>query len=330
MLAAVAPDGVYLDYALAPFTAYLERPEVTDIYVNHPQELWVETVQGYTERHEVPSMTAQWLERLSTQVAALSHQGISRESPLLSATLPGGARIQIIAPPATRGPIAIAIRQHLPLGLGIADYEATAAFDSVDRFDPHEIDGDLAKAKVERRYGDLLRIAIHARRNILVSGGTSTGKTTFLSALLREIPVDERLVLIEDTPELTTPHKNLVGLVAARSALGEATCTAEDLLNASLRLRPDRIILGELRGPEAFTFLRAVNTGHPGSMTTIHADSTDGAVEQLALLVLHTGTQLSRSDIVHYVRSTVDVYVQLGRSGGRRFVSAIELKCRHG
>ena len=107
--------------------------------------------------------------------------------------------------------------------------------------------------------------------------------------------------------------------------IGEAEADTDDLLNASLRMRPDRVILGEIRGREAYTFLRAINTGHPGSMSTIHADTPDRAVEQLALLVLQTGTRLSRSDIVHYVRSTIDIFVQLDRYRGKRQISAIKL-----
>ena len=161
------------------------------------------------------------------------------------------------------------------------------------------------------------------RKNILVSGGTSTGKTTFLNSLLAEIPQIERLVLIEDTAELHLKHENAVGLIAARGELSEANVTAEDLLIAALRMRPDRIILGELREVEAFTFLRAVNTGHPGSMTTIHADTPGRAIEQLALLVLQAGSKLSRDDVRHYVRQSVDVFVQLERGAGRRRVSQL-------
>jgi type IV secretion system protein VirB11 len=121
-------------------------------------------------------------------------------------------------------------------------------------------------------------------------------------------------------------HENSVGLVSVRGELGEAKVTANDLVSASLRMRPDRIILGELRGAEAFAFLRAVNTGHPGSMTTIHADSPASAVEQLAMLVLQGGTKLSRDDVRHYVRQSVDVFVQLSRSSGRRTVDAVVLR----
>ena len=158
-----------------------------------------------------------------------------------------------------------------------------------------------------------------------MSGGTSTGKTTFLNALLREIPPDERLILIEDTPELTVQHDNCVGLVSVRGDLGEARVTANDLVSASLRMRPDRIILGELRGPEAFSFLRAVNSGHPGSMTTIHADSAESAVEQLVMLVLEGGTRLGRADVRHYARQSIGLFVQLCRDGGNRAVEAVLL-----
>ncbi len=144
--------------------------------------------------------------------------------------------------------------------------------------------------------------------------------------MIAEIDRRERLILIEDTPELRLVHDNALGLIAARCALGEANVTAEDLLNASLRMRPDRIILGELRGPEAFSFLRAVNTGHPGSMTTIHADSPERAMEQIALLVLQTGTRLGRDDVLHYARSTIDVFVQLDRVAGRRRIATVIAK----
>src|SRR3954468_17666002 len=331
--AAAAPvtnePGIYLRAYLAPLTGMLARPDVTDIYVNRPGEIWAETTGGGIERHEAPGLDEATLARLARQIAALSHQGISREHPLLSATLPDGARIQVVAPPATRGPLALAVRKHVAPNLSLGDYVASGAFEGTKRghgFTPSEVDRALARQLEAGDLTGMLASAVRPRRNILVSGGTSTGKTTFLNALLREIPAEERLILIEDTPELQTSHENLVGLLAARSALGEAQVTANDLLSASLRMRPDRIILGELRGDEAYAFLRAVNTGHPGSMTTVHADSAERAVEQIVLLVLHAGTQLSREDVRHYVRSTVDVFVHLSRTAGRRHVAEVVLR----
>ncbi|MDB5673020.1 MAG: P-type transfer ATPase VirB11 [Sphingomonas bacterium] len=326
-----APAGgrpVYLHSYLAPLAAVLKRGDVTDVYVNRPGEYWVETTTGQIERHDAPGLNETTLDRLARQIAALSHQGISREHPLLSATLPDGARVQIVAPPATRGPLAIAIRKHVSSDLALDDYVASGAFAETRRGTPGErsaVDIDLANKLDAGDIAGMLATAVRARKNILVSGGTSTGKTTFLNALMREIPAEERLILIEDTPELRLRHDNAVGLLAARSALGEAQVSADDLLAASLRMRPDRIIVGELRGPEAYTFLRAVNTGHPGSMTTVHADSAERAIDQITLLVLQTGTRLGRDDVHHYVRSTVDVFVQLARSGGRRHVSEVLL-----
>ncbi len=306
----------------------LARADVTDIYVNRPGEIWVETVGGETERLDAPALDPATLDRLSRQIAALSHQGISREHPLLSATLPDGARVQVVAPPATRGDLALAIRKHVSPHLSLDDYVASGSFDATRSGEMGEksaVDIELGDLLAKGEIAAMLAKAVTARKNILVSGGTSTGKTTFLNALIREIPAHERLILIEDTPELHLGHENAVGLLAARSALGEAHVTADSLLAASLRMRPDRIIVGELRGPEAYTFLRAVNTGHPGSMTTVHADSAERAIEQIALLVLQTGTRLGREDVHHYVRSTVDVFVQLARTGGKRHVVEVVL-----
>jgi type IV secretion system protein VirB11 len=168
-----------------------------------------------------------------------------------------------------------------------------------------------------------LRAAIAAKKTILISGGTSTGKTTFLNAMLGEIPPEERVVLVEDTPELRLPGANGVGLIAVKGELGEAKITPNDLLQAALRLRPDRIVLGELRGAESVSFLRAINTGHPGSFSTIHANSLRGALEQLALMVMQTGIGLSRIDTIEYAASVIDVIVQLDRVEGRRQIVAI-------
>ena len=315
--------GFYLDSLLAPLAPWMTRPDVTDIYVNREQEVRVETIGGASEIHACPALTERVLARLARQIAAGSAQGINREHPLLAASLPDGARVQIAAPPATRRGHALAIRRHIAPRLSIEDYAQGGAFDDVSL---ESVDLDRERPLLPVAPADIpeiLRHAVKGKRNLLISGGTSTGKTTFLNALLREIPADERLILIEDTPELEQTHANSVGLLAARSALGEAEVRAEDLLMAALRMRPDRIILGELRGPEAFTFLRAVNSGHPGSMTTIHADSPVRAVEQLALLVLQAGSRLARDDVRHYVRASIDVFVQLERVSGRRKVSQV-------
>lgn len=319
------PPWRYLHHFLEPLGFLLDRTDVTDLYVNRPGEIWAETLGGGIERHDLPDLSETILTRLVEQVAAWSHQGINRAQPLLSASLPDGSRIQAIAPPATRGPMALAIRKHVAADLSLDDYAAEGAFDDavVGKRTDRRIDTVLAEMRDRGDVPGLLRMAVRARRNILVSGGTSTGKTTFLNALIREIPTSERLITIEDTPELQVGHPNAVGLVAVRGALGEAQVSADDLVSASLRMRPDRILLGELRGPEAYAFLRAINTGHPGSMTTVHADSAEGAIEQIALLILQSGTRLSRQDVQDYVRRSIGLFVQLDRVGGKRRVSEI-------
>jgi type IV secretion system protein VirB11 len=316
-------EDIYLDSYLAPLAPYLARADVTDIYINRPGELWIEALGGHIERLDVPSLTNAVLARLSRQIAASNAQGINREHPLLAASLPDGSRVQIALPPATRGEIAVAIRKHVSAGMSLEDYEEAGAFAGAKLKAINAETKQPLPAKTERDITAMLRSAVRQRKNILISGGTSTGKTTFLNALLREIPEQERLILIEDTPELQLTHANAVGLLAARGSLGEAEVTAEDLLIASLRMRPDRIILGEIRGKEAQTFLRAVNTGHPGSLTTIHADSPERAIDQLALLVLQTGTRMAWADIALYVKRSLDIIVQLGREDGRRRVNRI-------
>ena len=318
--------GVYLRACLAPLADALARPDVTDIFINKPGELWIETVGGALERQDNPALNDATLARLARQLAALTHQGVSREHPLLSATLPDGSRIQVVTPPATRGPLALAIRKHVAPHLRLGDYVTSGAFAAAtaDSFRPVlKTTGKPNDELDPNGFGELLAEAVRSRRNILVSGGTSTGKTTFLNALLAEIPAEERLILIEDTPELDVIHENCVGLIAVRGELGEAQVSANDLVAASLRMRPDRIILGELRGIEALAFLRAVNSGHPGSMTTIHADSPEAAVEQLALLVLQGGTRLRRQDVKEYIAQTIDVFVQLERGGSRRRITRV-------
>lgn len=310
-----AERSVYLDAYLAPFAAWLARDTVTEILVNRPGEVWIEdAAEPGMRRVAAPEIDDRLIQRLAEQVARVSHQGINREHPLLGASLADGARVQFCGPPAARKHWAMAIRRHRRLDLSLDDYDTGALAPAVP--------APLPDAQAEPTA--FLREAIRQRQTILVSGGTSTGKTTFLNAMLSEIPAHERVILVEDTPELRLPGANGVGLVAVKGELGEAKVTANELLQAALRLRPDRIVLGELRGTESVSFLRAINTGHPGSFSTIHANSVRGALEQLALMVMQTGIGLSRRDTVEYAASVIDVVVQLGRDDhGRRRITAI-------
>ena len=310
----VPQRSAYLDAYLTPFRDWLARESVTEILVNRPGEIWIEDAQEPgMQRVEAPDVDDLLLQRLAQQVARVSHQGINREHPLLSATLPDGARIQLCGPPSTRGHWALAIRRHRLLDLPLDAYDRGPIRAAEQEAEPDPIAQPIA----------YLRHAVRQRRTILISGGTSTGKTTFLNALLREIPHNERVVLVEDTAELRLPGPNGVGLIAVKGELGEAKVGADDLLQASLRLRPDRIVLGELRGKETVSFLRAINTGHPGSFSTVHANSPRGALEQIGLMAMQTGIGLTRSETLDYAASVIDIVVQLDRNGGQRGIGAI-------
>ena len=303
----------FLDASLEPFRDWLAQGDVTELLVNRPGEVWIEQ-RGHMTCHKAPKVDDSLLQRLAEQVARVSHQGISRERPLLAAMLPNGERVQFVAPTATRAHWALAIRRHCLLDLPLDAYASG----------PLEPVGAKTAIAPEEDPIGFLREAVKERKTILISGGTSTGKTTFLNALLREVPVDERVIVVEDTAEVQLHGPNDLGLIAVKGELGEALINTDDLLQAALRLRPDRILLGELRGKEAVSFLRAVNTGHPGSFSTIHANSTSGALEQLALMVMQSGLGLSRSETIDYAKSVVDVVVQLGREGPQRKIVAIE------
>ncbi|HVZ99351.1 MAG TPA: P-type DNA transfer ATPase VirB11 [Caulobacterales bacterium] len=317
--------GVYLRTYLAPLARWLERDDVTDVLVNRPGEIWFEQQGAGLQRAEAPEVTAVMLQRLSQQIAAASSQGVSREYPLLAATLPDGARVQVVAPPATRTHHALAIRKHVVSDLTLDAYEQSGAFAATRRAraDMSAVDARLNHLLQSGETKAFLREAVRAGKNIVISGGTATGKTTFLNALLKEAPPADRIIVIEDTPEVRVAQPNAVGLVAVKSELGEARIGVDELLQAALRMRPDRLLVGEIRGPEGFTFLRAVNTGHAGSMTTVHADSPRGALDQIAFMALQAGVNLTRADVIEYARDVIDVIVHLTRDHGKRVVSEI-------
>jgi type IV secretion system protein VirB11 len=316
--------GVYLDTYLSALAPWLTRDDITDLLINQPGEVWIETTGGMLTRIAAPQVTDVVLGRLARQIAAATHQGVNREQPLLSATLPDGGRVQIIAPPATRGGMAIAIRKHVIADLSVDDLAGMGLFAEAQANGRRTSrDDELAALLKSGDKTGFLKEAVRARKTIVISGGTSTGKTTLLNALVREINTSERLIVIEDAPEIRLDHPNAVGLIAVRGDQGEAQVDADDLLRASLRMRPDRILLGELRGKEAFAFLRAVNSGHPGSLTTVHADTPEGAIDQIALLAMTSGLDLGWDKIQTYVRRVIDVIVQLERQNGKRRVSDI-------
>lgn len=187
------------------------------------------------------------------------------------------------------------------------------------------VDRHLDSLLKQRRIREFLEYAVINKKNIIISGGTSIGKTTFTNATLRTIPAEERIITVEDAREIVlNDHPNRVHLIASKGGQGRAKVTTQDLIEAYLRLRPDRIIVGELRGAEAFSFLRAINTGHPGSISTLHADSPAKALEQIKLMVMQANLGIPPDQIIPYIRNVIDIVIQLKRtSGGKRSISEI-------
>lgn len=322
-------SGHYLTRYLRPLKPWLEEDGVSEISINKPGFVWIEAAGKPREMFEVPALTADLLEQLSRQIAAATDQIVNEEKPLLSAALPSGERVQVVAPPAAPNGFAFSIRKQVLRNMSLNDYAKQGAFKMTRLTREAELSDEVQELKKllsEKKVHEFLTKAVQSHQNMVISGGTSTGKTTFLNALLQEIPLDERLITIEDTREVNAPHGNMLNLIAAKGDQGKALITIQDLLEATLRLRPDRIILGELRGKEAYTFLRAINTGHPGSICTLHADSPKGAIDQLSLMVLQANLGLSRSEIKDYVESMIDIVIQLKREGSRRYISAIQFK----
>lgn len=317
---------VALNTFLGPLRHYFDQDGIAEISINRPGEIWVERY-GEMERHEIPEFDFNHLRSMGHLVAQSTNQMVSEEKPLLSATLPDGFRIQVIFPPACEPfTVAMSIRKQTVLNLDLQQYEAIGAFEStIVRKVENEEDKHLRKLLNQGAIREFISQAVKLRRNLIVSGGTSTGKTTFMNAALKEIPVDERVLSIEDAREVNLEHlPNRVHLIASRGAQGRAQVTSQDLIEASLRMRPDRIVLGELRGVEAFSYLRAINTGHPGSITTLHADSPQLAIEQLILMIMQANLGLKREEIKEYVQAIVNVIVQLKRGEkGKRYVSEV-------
>ncbi|MBZ5762280.1 P-type DNA transfer ATPase VirB11 [Rhizobium sp. VS19-DR104.2] len=318
---------VHLSKGLLPLEEWLNSPDVVEIVLNRPCEIWVERLGvPAMRRFDVPQMDEAAIRFLAERVAGYSEQSISEETPLLSAALPGGERFQAVLSPAAPQGGAFSIRKQVVKDLSLADFERMGAFEGTAVSDDDAIsdtDDHLCQRLAAGDRRGFIELAIRERVSILLSGGTSTGKTTALNALLKEVPTDDRILTIEDTRELRPPQLNYLPLVASKGDQGRARVTVQGLLEASLRMRPDRIILGEIRGEEAFTFLQAINSGHPGSLSTIHADSPSGAYEALALKVLMSGTGLSKEEIISYIRQVLPVVIQLRRDGGVRRWSEI-------
>jgi len=326
--AELAAEASALGLTLRALRPWLSRPDIMELCINRPGEVFLETSGGW-HREPLPFADFDWCKRLAKLVANSTHQRIDTACPLLSASLPTGERIQIVMPPATTvGCVAIAIRRPSVAVWSIDDLARRGIF-SRTRHADHELDDTERELKRLLSTGDytgFMSLAVRSRKNIVVSGPTGSGKTTWTKALIREIPPFERLVTIEDAKELILDrHPNHVCLFYSKDDQGAARVTPKQLLEACLRMKPDRILLAELRAGEAFDYLRNVNSGHPGSITSVHAASAEMAFEQLVLLVKQnpSGRDLARADIKSLLYLLIDVVIQFNVDRHERFISEI-------
>ena len=286
---------------LGPLEPLLRDADVTEIMVNGPGPVWVER-RGRLERTGCQVDLAT-IERIVERVVAPIGLRADRTAPIVDARLPDGSRVHVVlAPLAVDGPC-LTIRRFgvtaVPLG-AFADPTAV----------------------------ELLGEAVGHRRNIVVSGGTASGKTTLLNALATIVPPEERIVTIEDTSELRLPGEHVVRLEARpANAEGRGLVSMRELVRAALRMRPDRIVVGECRGGEALEMLQAMNTGHEGSFTTCHANSPADALRRLETMVLSAGVDLPLAVVREHLAASVDAIVQVARTGtaARRIVDVAEV-----
>lgn len=315
-------DTAVLDHYLTPLRPLLEPEDVTELVVNRPGEVGVER-SGRWVWHDAPKLSEPWLRTLAVAAAAYTRQDVGADRPICSTVLPGEERCQIVLPPvAPEGTVSLTIRKPSRRRLTLEDFRTGGLFDHTAVAREGEADATDAELTRLRDQGDwptFFRLAVEARRNILVSGATGSGKTTFAKGLVELIPADERLLTIEDTRELVAPHRNIVHMIYSKDGQGLAPVGPKALLESALRMRPDRILLQELRDGTAFFYLRNVNSGHPGSITTVHADSAALAFEQLTLLVRESegGRDLPRDDIRALLHLLIDVVVQMKKIDGR-------------
>lgn len=322
----VEKETSYVEQYLAPLKQYLTDDKINELVINPDGSIFVEAA-GAVNMHQIDvTLSPHAIKRLGAQLAGETKNTLGALHPIVSGRVNvwgNPQRVQVVIEPAIEEGVSLSIRKYLARPLEstqIVFVDGGQIKVEDERHMRHKAIADMAQA------GDLqglFRRAIDEKFNILISGGTSSGKTTVAKALIGMSDLDERIITIEDAQELFPPHKNQVGLLANRKEKSERA--PSKLLESCLRMRPDRIILGEIRGIEAYDFLEAINTGHPGAITTIHADSPELAFDRLALMVMRAGIQMSHGEIIQYAKKTIDLVIQVGRRNGKRGVLEVYL-----
>ena len=329
-VALVSSDFLRYQYEVLGIGGYMESTDVTEICVNRPGEIYLETREGW-QRVAVPTLTFERARQFCTAVVNESNTGqrITDSDPMVSLTFPSGQRAQFVVPPACdAGKVSITIRLPSRQMRTLAQYQDDGFFDQIMESDGKlsTHDHELMELRHRRDYAAFFRRAVQYRKNIVVSGATGSGKTTFMKSLVHHIPHDERLVTIEDARELFIEQPNVVHLLYSKGGQGTANVTAKSCMEACLRMKPDRIILAELRGDEAFYFIRNCASGHPGSITSCHAGSPEQTWDQLALMVKASseGAGLEFPVIKRLLQMTIDVVVHVKAHAGSRYISGID------
>lgn len=329
-IADISNEFLDYQYEVLGVREFMASPDVTEICINRPGELYLETRGGWT-RMDVPSLTFERARHFCTAVVNESNTGqrITDVDPVVSLTFPTGQRAQFVIPPACEaGSVSITIRLPSKQTRTLAQYKADGFFDQILE-DTHAIsaqDRELLRLKAERDYAGFFRQAVVGRKNVVVAGATGSGKTTFMKSLVHHIPRNERLVTIEDARELFIEQPNVVHLLYSKGGQSSSNVTAKSCMEACLRMKPDRIILAELRGDESFYFIRNCASGHPGSITSCHAGSTQQTWDQLALMVKASaeGAGLEFDTIKRLLMMTIDVVVHIKVHQGRRYITGID------
>lgn len=293
---------------LAPISEFLKNPLVTEIMINGHKEVFIEQ-GGKLHKTTAKFQDEDSLRAAVNNIAQSVGRRINSEEPRLDARLPDGSRICAVIPPcATRG-TTVAIRRFSKVKMNFKDY--------------------LQLGALTKEVAQFLDICMYLGKNILVSGGTGSGKTTLLSVLCSRIPPGQRIIVIEDSSELDIEYEHVVRFEARMAdQMGKGEVSIRDLLKSSLRLRPDRIIVGEVRGSEAVELINAMNTGHKGCMGTVHANSPNDAIVRLEALALGGDHKISEKALQYQVVSALDIIIQISRyqDGSRRIAAVSEVR----
>ncbi|WP_181107119.1 P-type DNA transfer ATPase VirB11, partial [Xanthomonas arboricola] len=315
--ARISNDFLDYQYSVLGILDYLNSPEVTEICINRPGELYLETINGW-QRMEVPSLTFDRARQFCTAVVNESNTGqrITDADPVVSLTFPTGQRAQFVIPPACdAGKVSITIRLPSKHTKTLEQYTSDGFFDQVleQAADVSDHDRELLELRRNKEYSEFFKKSVLYKKNVVVAGATGSGKTTFMKALVNHIPNEERLVTIEDARELFISQPNSVHLLYSKGGQSASNVTAKSCMEACLRMKPDRIILAELRGDESFYFIRNCASGHPGSITSCHAGSVEQTWDQLALMVKasNEGSGLEFEVIKRLLRMTIDIIVHI-------------------